>query len=97
MNLVIKYLEQTCSACPSQWEGTFTDGSEAYIRYRHGWLSVDKDDESVFEARIGGNFDGYIELDEVLKITGITLEDNDTIPWRSPCDTRSLWPPVVHV
>lgn len=80
MNLVIKHLEQTCWSCPSQWEGTFTDGSEAYIRYRHGWLRVDRDDVPVFEARIGGN-DGYIELDEVLKITGLTLEDAD-VPQR---------------
>lgn len=33
-------LTQTCSACPSQWEGRLEDGSAIYIRYRWGRLGV---------------------------------------------------------
>ena len=31
---------QTCSACPSQWEGVLTDGRMFYVRFRHGYLSI---------------------------------------------------------
>ncbi len=31
-------LVQTCSACPSQWEGRTADGQVLYVRYRFGWL-----------------------------------------------------------
>ncbi|WP_028058300.1 hypothetical protein [Candidatus Solirubrobacter pratensis] len=33
-------LEQTCWACPSQWEGKLADGRHVYIRYRWGFLRV---------------------------------------------------------
>jgi hypothetical protein len=32
--------EQTCGACPEQYEGTLNDGSTFYFRYRHGWASL---------------------------------------------------------
>lgn len=38
-NYVLK-LKQTCSACPSQWEGETADRRPVYIRYRFGYLSV---------------------------------------------------------
>lgn len=33
-------IENTCTACPSQWEGTLDDGRMIYIRYRHSHLTV---------------------------------------------------------
>lgn len=33
-------LNQTCTACPSQWEGKTEDGRYVYIRYRGGYLSA---------------------------------------------------------
>lgn len=33
-------LEQTCGACPSQWEGKLEDGRFVYARYRYGHLAV---------------------------------------------------------
>ena len=39
--LKIVSLEQTCSACPSQWDAQTSDGRYVYIRYRWGMLRVD--------------------------------------------------------
>jgi hypothetical protein len=39
MPLVVE-LRETCSACPSQWEGRAEDGRWIYIRYRFGLLRV---------------------------------------------------------
>src|SRR5262245_40202263 len=33
-------------------------GRYVYVRYRHGWLSVDVDGETVVETQIGGQWDG---------------------------------------
>lgn len=38
---IIKW-EQTCSACPSQWDAWSEKGDYYYIRYRWGVLRVDK-------------------------------------------------------
>ncbi|MFI2663325.1 hypothetical protein [Micromonospora carbonacea] len=32
--------QQTCWVCPDQWEGTLTNGSLFYYRYRSGWASL---------------------------------------------------------
>ena len=37
---VVVALEQTCSACPAQWEGKLEDGRALYARYRGGLLRV---------------------------------------------------------
>ncbi len=72
-------LEQTCWACPSQWEGKLDDGRMIYIRYRSGLLSVDvspeptnnldglTDWDRVFFKRIGDMLDGLINYLEVKK------------------------------
>ena len=33
-------IEQTCTACPSQWEGKLAGGRMFYVRYRWGILAV---------------------------------------------------------
>jgi len=33
-------IEQTCGACPSQWEGRLDDGRGLYVRYRYGKLKI---------------------------------------------------------
>lgn len=40
MKIQITQLAMTCSACPSQWEGTTVGGGSVYIRYRYGWLTA---------------------------------------------------------
>ncbi len=39
--IVVTTLTQTCSACPSQWEGRTADNRAVYIRYRHGYLRIE--------------------------------------------------------
>lgn len=77
----IKELFKTCSACPSQWEGWTTDDRQIYIRYRWGYLTVrlgekgDKDEfaavrgEQIFEAEVGGEFDGTLSDAELQNLT----------------------------
>ncbi|MCA1480782.1 hypothetical protein, partial [Bradyrhizobium sp. NBAIM08] len=53
-------LEQTCGACPSQWEGVTDDGRVVYIRYRWGALTAgagytldEAVDAELFGAQVG--------------------------------------------
>jgi len=70
-------LKKTCTACPSQWQGTLEDGRVIYARYRHGELSVgmgsDIDaavrngwtDEAFYADYVGNGFDGYMDFEEL--------------------------------
>ena len=90
MRYEIKHLRLTCMACPSQWEGTLTDGRTFYIRYRYGLLSFRVSPEpsndasdavmarAVFHEQIGEEFDGvisFIGVQGVLSENGIILEE----------------------
>jgi hypothetical protein len=44
-------------SCPVQYHLEY-DGREYYIRYRHGWLAIELDDDEVFSQRIAGANDG---------------------------------------
>ena len=39
-------LDQTCGACPSQWDAYTEDNEYVYIRFRHGTLSIEIDENS---------------------------------------------------
>lgn len=72
-------LIKTCNAVPAQWEGRTDTGADAYLRYRGGHfsvrigpniLAVDAtpqawDDALVYEAELGGMFDGSMDDDEL--------------------------------
>lgn len=69
-------LTQTCSACPSQWEGRLDDGRWLYARYRGGYLRVglgkDLDqavraygEEALLERHEGDGFDGIMDTEEL--------------------------------
>lgn len=59
--LKFKTLEQTCGACPSQWEGKAETGEEIYIRYRWGVLRLDVNNTTVYQEAIGASMDGLID------------------------------------
>lgn len=67
----VTQLEQTCFACPSQWEGEAEDGRYVFIRYRFGYLSatvsngLEDHGEYVFAQQVGDAFDGVMEYDEL--------------------------------
>jgi hypothetical protein len=70
-------LEKTCTACPSQWEGTLEDGRMIYARYRHGALSVgigDDPNEAVHNSMTDqalladypdDRLDGFMDFEEL--------------------------------
>jgi hypothetical protein len=70
---VVKRLEQTCNACPSQWEGETEGGLGIYIRYRWGVLSCTINDERVYHEDHGGQFQGLMDTEEMKRHLKETL------------------------
>lgn len=66
--LKISKIEQTCYACPSQWEIDLEDGRHIYVRYRWGTLSFDVDNIEVYSEDIGDGLSGVIGEGEMLRI-----------------------------
>ncbi len=75
------HVRQTCSACPSQWEGETGDDLSLYVRYRFGHLSIGlggdrgeaidnsagwTDEPAAFSRVIGEELDGSISWTGVL-------------------------------
>lgn len=70
-------LKKTCTACPSQWEGSLDDGRVLYARYRWGELSVglgeriedaidsSGSDEALFCEHVGDGLDGFMAFEEL--------------------------------
>jgi len=58
--------EETCGACPVQWEGTLTDGGPFYFRYRFATASLARTPDSPEVSMPFGDhrLDGIFESDE---------------------------------
>jgi hypothetical protein len=79
-------LEQTCTACPSQWEGGLEGGGYVYIRYRWGGLTVEVGpSEEEFWADFtkvrllkdidhGDGFDGHLTTEEMRALCADVLD-----------------------
>jgi hypothetical protein len=77
---MIVTLTQTCSVCPSQWEGKTDDGRGVYVRYRWGGLSftvaATVDDAVMgrgagpesFHMSHGDGLDGFMTTEELASI-----------------------------
>ncbi len=75
---VVKF-KQTCSACPSQWEGVTDDDRGVYARFRHGHLTVQvapvgggtwaaaTDGETVIDRTLSDGLDGVLDLEGLRK------------------------------
>lgn len=75
--IILTKIEQTCSACPAQWDGFEEDGTYYYIRYRWGHLTVNRgavNGEEIYSEYIGGGLDGYMHTDEMFAHTGMILQ-----------------------
>lgn len=80
----ITEIRRTCFACPSQWEGRGESGC-VYIRFRWGTLSVRagstiKDaiaGPTIFEWHDDDEHGGFMEYDELRKITAEVLDLTD--------------------
>ena len=72
-------MTQTCHACPAQWSIVTSDGRALYVRYRYGRLTVSAEDSEGFpigellhEEQCGGEYDGDMSTDEMLRrIAGV--------------------------
>lgn len=79
--IILTELRQTCSACPSQWEGKTKGGLDFYVRYRFGILSWgfgDTPDEALMRAmsiniskRLGDPLDGVLDETSMLQEIGL--------------------------
>lgn len=79
-------LKQTCSACPTQYEGKLDDGRMIYVRYRWGYLSIRVspaptnnvmdavEGEEVFGKGMGGDYDGFTLYKEIIEATFLFIE-----------------------
>jgi hypothetical protein len=76
-NIVTK-LEQTCFACPSQWDGELADGTTFYARYRYGTFSVEFYDQfgrgtTGTSEQVGDSLDGMMTTEEMLHRAGLVM------------------------
>jgi len=83
MKFTLKNLINTCTLCPSQWEGELDDGRLIYIRYRWGYLRVelglhnithiDKEfldnAHTIFVWESEDDFDGIMSLERLVYLT----------------------------
>lgn len=83
LDLTLVRLVLTCPACPSQWDGFDAAGNYYYIRYRGGWLAVEKAatraewwhgrSATIFTLDHRDGLDGAMDHPEMLQLTGITV------------------------
>lgn len=77
----ITEIRRTCFACPAQWEGK-TDSGYVYIRFRWGTLAVRSGSTikdaiagpTIFEWQDTDGYGGFMEYDELKKITAGVLD-----------------------
>lgn len=55
----IVHLKQTCTACPSQWEGRLADGTHFYVRFRSNRIRIGFGATEVEALERGIGFRGY--------------------------------------
>ncbi len=80
--ITLTSIEQTCDACPSQWDAHDTNGIDYYIRYRWGQLTVSRNltsIEEIYAKDIGNGLDGVMSTEDMLRHSGMTLSDNDDL------------------
>jgi hypothetical protein len=75
----------TCDACPTQYEGTLSDGREIYIRYRHGMLTAH------ISPQVGGDAVGG------KCIHSEQLSDDEMDGWISYQSIRSILDDVIDM
>lgn len=74
---VLKTLKQLKISCPASWEGESVDGKQTYISYRYGRLIATVGDKVVYNKLLGGNTDGYINTQQMLRYTEFKIEEKN--------------------
>lgn len=78
-NLIVKSYEQTCGACPSQWDIWTTDGQYIYARYRWGGLTLTLEvgtpnSRILYAENIGDGWNGVLSTQELIDHTSSVLD-----------------------
>lgn len=66
----IEYIEQSCFACPTIFDVKLSDGTEAYIKFRWGHITLRKQDdvETILESeQLSDGLDGVISWEDTVK------------------------------
>lgn len=72
--LTLTKIVQTSVACPSQWDAWASDGTYVYLRYRHGYgtvqtdcrLNIDDYENELVTDFTTGDDGGYLDLHDFL-------------------------------
>ena len=71
---LITIIKESCSGCPMIWDVILPDGSEGYIRYRWGIISLNKVTEKagifqepIISEQIGDKLDGVLYLEVAME------------------------------
>jgi hypothetical protein len=81
----ITEIRRTCFACPAQWEGK-TESGYVYIKFRWGSLTIRSGSTikdaiaapTIFEWHDTDDYGGFMEYDELKKLTAGILDLPDT-------------------
>ena len=67
--MTIEYIQQSCGGCPTIFEVKLSDGIEAYIKFRWGYiaLNLENTNEEIVGERISDNLDGVISWEDTVK------------------------------
>lgn len=65
----ITYVCQSCIGCPTIFDVKLYDGTEAYIKFRWGWISLIKENprEEILSEKISDDLDGVISWEDTVK------------------------------
>lgn len=65
----IEFIEQSCFACPTIFNVKLSDGTEAYIKFRWGWISLIQESprEEIVSEKISDDYDGVISWEDTVK------------------------------
>ena len=69
----LREIKNTCTACPSQWEGLTIKGQKFYARYRWGVLRIDINNKTVLHLDLGDCLDGSMDEDQLFMLAHIEL------------------------
>ena len=75
-------LRKTCESCPAQWEGVTEDRKYVYIRYRHGFLSVEVGGEEILATPHGEDWCGVMTDAEMIETVTQHIGNKITFPHR---------------
>lgn len=72
----------TCGACPTSYEGTLSDGTPFYFRFRWGHAIIriypnsDDKEQIIYDEQLSDDLDGVMEEKKVLELINNAINTN---------------------